>query len=308
MEKIYDVIVIGAGPGGISAAIYAKRSNLDVLLVEKGIPGGQLNQTNDVENYPGYDKISGENLANKMFESVKHLDIEYKRVVIKDVVKEDGIFKLATRKGELLAKSIIIASGSNPKKLQVTGENELAGRGVSYCAICDGNFFKNKDVVVIGGGDAALEETAYLANIAKSVTIVHRRNEFRAKPHILKSLKQYDNVSLKTPFICEEIIGTNSVEKLKLKNVETNQEEIFETNGVFIYVGMAPNSNFLENLGVSNEEGWIPTNEHMHTNLEGCFAIGDIRLREKRQIVFATNDGAIAALEAYNYLSELKIK
>lgn len=304
MEHIYDVIVIGAGPGGISAAIYAKRSNLDVLLVEKGIPGGQLNQTSDVENYPGYDKISGQELSEKMFASVKHLDIEYKRVLIKSVTKENDIFTLATRKGDLKAKSIIIGSGCSPRSLEVEGENKLSGRGVSYCAICDGNFFKGKKVVVIGGGDSAIEEAAYLANIAKEVVVIHRRNEFRAQPQLLTHLQSYANVTFKTPYGVEKIVGEDKVEGIILKNQENNTIEEISTDAVFIYVGMIPNSTYLSDLGVLNQHGWIETNEQMATKIAGCFAIGDIREREKRQIVFATNDGAVAGLSAYKYISE----
>lgn len=304
MENIYDVIVIGAGPGGISAAIYAKRSNLNVLLVEKGIPGGQLNQTSDVENYPGYANISGADLAEKMFDSVKHLDIEYKRVLIKDIVKESDIFKLTTRKGDLLAKSIIIGSGCSPRHLEVSGENELSGRGVSYCAICDGNFYKDKEIYVIGGGDSAIEEAAYLANLGKNVTVVHRRNEFRAQPQLLDQLKAYKNVTFKTPFTVESINGTDNVESITLKNIDTGDIETNLTSAAFIYVGMIPNSKYLSNLGVLNDNGWIEVDSQMKTKVEGVFAIGDIQEREKRQIVFATNDGAIAALEAYKFIKE----
>lgn len=304
MEKIYDVVVIGAGPGGISAAIYAKRSNLDVLLVEKGIPGGQLNQTSEVENYPGFDKIEGSELSEKMFASVKHLDIEYKRVLIKDIVKEDGLFHLAARKNTILAKSIIIASGCSPRLLEAKGENTLSGRGVSYCAICDGNFFKDQNIFVIGGGDSAIEEAAYLANIGKNVTVVHRREEFRAQPQLMTQLKSYDNVSFLTNSVVEEILGEDGVEAIKIKNVVTEEITTHETAAVFIYVGMIPNSKYLANLGVLNQHGWIETDEKMHSSVEGCFAIGDIREREKRQIVFATNDGAVAGLEAFNYVSK----
>lgn len=304
MEKIYDVVVIGAGPGGISAAIYAKRSNLDVLLVEKGIPGGQLNQTSEVENYPGFDKIEGSELSEKMFASVKHLDIEYKRVLIKDIVKEDGLFHLTARKNTILAKSIIIASGCSPRLLEAKGENTLSGRGVSYCAICDGNFFKDQNIFVIGGGDSAIEEAAYLANIGKNVTVVHRREEFRAQPQLMTQLKSYDNVSFLTNSVVEEILGEDGVEAIKIKNVVTEEITTHETAAVFIYVGMIPNSKYLANLGVLNQHGWIETDEKMHSSVEGCFAIGDIREREKRQIVFATNDGAVAGLEAFNYVSK----
>lgn len=304
MEKIYDVIVVGAGPGGISAAIYAKRSNLDVLLVEKGIPGGQLNQTSEVENYPGYDNIEGSVLSEKMFESVKHLDIEYKRVLIKEITKKEDIFILSTRKGDIFSKSVIIASGCSPRLLGAEGETKLSGSGVSYCAICDGNFFKNQEIFVIGGGDSAIEEAAYLANIGKNVTVVHRREEFRAQPQLLTQLKTYKNVKFLTSSVVEEIIGDDKVEFIQIKNLLTNEITKHKTDAVFIYVGMIPNSKYLNNLGVTNQNGWIETNDKMHSKVEGCFAIGDIREREKRQIVFATNDGAIAGLEAFKFISE----
>lgn len=303
-NKIYDVVVIGAGPGGISAAIYAKRSNLEVLLLEKGIPGGQLNQTSDVENYPGFDQISGEDLANKMFDSVKHLDIEYKRAQVKDIVKVDDIYNITIRRNEIKTKTIIIASGCSPRHLDIKGEESFSGRGVSYCAICDGNFFKDKNIVVIGGGDSAIEEASYLANIGKKVTIIHRRDEFRAQPHLMTQLKKYNNVSFMTPYVVNEINGDTSVNSVSITNTKNGETKVVETDSVFIYVGMIPNNSYLNNLSILNENGWIETNEIMHTSQKGIFAIGDIREREKRQIVFATNDGAIAGLEAYKYLKE----
>ncbi|AWI13502.1 Thioredoxin reductase [Caldibacillus thermoamylovorans] len=305
-DKIYDVIIIGAGPAGMTAAVYTSRANLSTLMIERGVPGGQMMNTEEVENYPGYDSILGPDLSNKMFEHAKKFGAEYAYGDIKEIIdgKEFKIVKAGSK--EFKARAIIIATGAEYKKLGVPGENELGGRGVSYCAVCDGAFFKNKQLVVVGGGDSAVEEGVYLTRFAEKVTIVHRRDQLRAQ----KILQDRAFANEKVDFIWNHTVKAinekdGKVGSVTLVSTVDGTEKEFPCDGVFIYIGMIPLTKPFENLGITNEAGYIETNELMETKVPGIFAAGDVREKQLRQIVTATGDGSIAAQSAQHYIEEL---
>ena len=304
-EKIYDVIIIGAGPAGMTAAVYTSRANLSTLMIERGIPGGQMANTEDVENFPGFESILGPDLSNKMFNHAKKFGAEYAYGDIKEIVdgKEYKTVKAGSK--EFKARSIIISTGAEYKKVGVPGEKELGGRGVSYCAVCDGAFFKNKRLFVIGGGDSAVEEGVYLTRFASQVTIVHRRDELRAQKILQK--RAFDNE--KVDFIWNHTIKSinekdGKVGSVTLVSTVDQSEQELEADGVFIYIGMVPLSKPFESLGITNENGYIETNDQMETKVPGIFAAGDIREKTLRQIVTATGDGSIAAQSAQHYVEE----
>ncbi|MFQ3544873.1 thioredoxin-disulfide reductase [Halobacillus rhizosphaerae] len=305
-ERIYDVIIAGAGPAGMTAAVYTSRANLDTLMLERGVPGGQMANTEDVENYPGYESILGPDLSNKMFEHAKKFGAEYAYGDIKEVIDGKEYKTIIAGKKEYKARTIIITTGAQYKELGVPGERELGGRGVSYCAVCDGAFFRNKELVVVGGGDSAVEEGVYLTRFASKVTIVHRRDALRAQK-ILQD-RAFDND--KIDFIWDTVVTSinekdGKVGSVTLSNQRTNQEYDFKTDGTFIYIGMIPLSKPFESLGITNEQGYIETDERMETKVPGVFAAGDIREKELRQIVTATGDGSIAAQSAQHYIENL---
>ncbi|KYC73292.1 thioredoxin-disulfide reductase [Bacillus coagulans] len=306
-EQIYDVIIIGAGPAGMTAAVYASRSDLKTLMIERGVPGGQMVNTEEVENYPGYESILGPELSNKMFEHAKKFGAEYAYGDIKGI-DTDGDYKIVkagTKAYKALA--VIIATGAQYKKLGVKGENELGGRGVSYCAVCDGAFFKGKDLVVVGGGDSAVEEGNYLTRFANKVTIVHRRDQLRAQKILQDRAFKNEKIDFIWNHTVKEIHEENGkVGSVTLVSTVDGSEKPFKTDGVFIYIGMVPLTKPFENLGITNEAGYIVTNEEMETKIPGIFAAGDVREKTLRQIVTATGDGSIAAQNAQHYVEELK--
>lgn len=306
-EKIYDVIIIGAGPAGMTAAVYTSRANLSTLMLERGVPGGQMANTEEVENYPGFDHILGPELSTKMFDHAKKFGAEYAYGDVKEVIdgKEYKTIKAGSK--EYKARSIIISAGAEYKKIGVPGEQELGGRGVSYCAVCDGAFFKNKELLVVGGGDSAVEEGVYLTRFASKVTIVHRRDELRAQ----KILQDRAFANDKIDFIWSHTVKQINEKDGKVGSVtlvstkEDGEEMEFPADGVFIYIGMVPLTKPFESLGITNSSGYIETNELMETKVPGIFAAGDIREKTLRQIVTATGDGSIAAQNAQHYVEEL---
>ncbi|HWJ77701.1 MAG TPA: thioredoxin-disulfide reductase [Niallia sp.] len=305
-EKIYDVIIIGAGPAGMTAAVYTSRADLSTLMIERGIPGGQMANTEEIENFPGFESILGPDLSNKMFNHAKKFGAEYAYGDIKEIVdgKEYKTVKAGTK--EYKGRAIIISTGAEYKKVGVPGEKELGGRGVSYCAVCDGAFFKNKRLFVIGGGDSAVEEGVYLTRFASQVTIVHRRDELRAQ----KILQQRAFDNEKVDFIWNHTIKAinekdGKVGSVTLISTVDDSEQVLDADGVFIYIGMVPLSKPFENLGITNENGYIETNDQMETKVPGIFAAGDIREKTLRQIVTATGDGSIAAQSVQHYVEEL---
>ena len=308
-DKIYDVIIIGAGPAGMTAAVYTSRANLSTLMIERGIPGGQMANTEEVENYPGFETILGPELSTKMFDHAKKFGAEYAYGDVSEVV-DNGDYKTVKVSGkEYKALAVIISSGAEYKKMGIPGETELGGRGVSYCAVCDGAFFKGKDLVVVGGGDSAVEEGAFLTKFANKVTIVHRRDKLRAQ----KILQDRAFANEKIDFIwnttLKEIHGTDGkVSSVTLVSTVDGSEKEFSTDGVFVYVGMLPLTKPFASLGILNENGYIVTNEKMETAVPGIFGAGDVRDKMLRQIVTATGDGSVAALSAQHYIEHLKEK
>ncbi|RFU66989.1 thioredoxin-disulfide reductase [Peribacillus saganii] len=305
-EKIYDVLIIGAGPAGMTAAVYTSRANLSTLMLERGIPGGQMANTEEVENYPGFDHILGPELSTKMFDHAKKFGAEYAYGDVKEIIDGEEFKTVRAGSKEYKARSVIISAGAEYKKIGVPGENELGGRGVSYCAVCDGAFFKQKELVVVGGGDSAVEEGVYLTRFASKVTIVHRRDELRAQK-ILQD-RAFDNE--KIDFIWNNTVkqineNNGKVGSVTLVSTENGEEMEFPADGVFIYIGMLPLTKPFENLGITNEAGYIETNERMETRVPGIFAAGDIREKSLRQIVTATGDGSIAAQSAQHFVEEL---
>ncbi|WP_044893543.1 thioredoxin-disulfide reductase [Bacillus alveayuensis] len=308
-EKIYDVIIAGAGPAGLTAAVYTSRANLSTLMIERGVPGGQMANTEDVENYPGFDHILGPELSNKMFEHAKKFGAEYAYGDVTEVVDSEEFKIVKAGNKEYKARAVIIATGAEYKKLGVPGESELGGRGVSYCAVCDGAFFKGKDLIVVGGGDSAVEEGVYLTRFANSVTIVHRRDQLRAQKILQQRAFENEKVDFIWNHTVKEIHEVDGkVGKVTLVHTQTGEETVKDIDGVFIYIGMVPLSKPFENLGITNEAGYIVTNERMETKVPGIFAAGDIREKSLRQIVTATGDGSIAAQSAQHYVEELKEK
>lgn len=305
-EKIYDVVIIGAGPAGMTAAVYTSRANLSTLMIERGIPGGQMANTEEVENYPGYDHILGPELSTKMFEHAKKFGAEYAYGDVAEIVDAEQYKVIQCGGKQYKTRAIIIATGAEYKKMGVPGEKELGGRGVSYCAVCDGAFFKQKTLLVIGGGDSAVEEGVYLTRFADKVTIVHRRDKLRAQ----KILQDRAFANEKIDFIwnatVKEIHEVNGkVGKVTLVSTVDGTESEVQADGVFVYIGMVPLTKPFESLGILNESGYVVTNEKMETTVPGIFAAGDVRDKMLRQIVTATGDGSIAAQSAQHYIEEL---
>ncbi|MDN9012835.1 thioredoxin-disulfide reductase [Brevibacillus laterosporus] len=305
-QKIYDVIIAGAGPAGMTAAVYTSRANMSTLMLERGIPGGQMANTEDIENFPGFTSILGPDLSNKMFEHAQKFGAEYQYGDIKEIRDGNPYKTVVAGDKEYKAKSIIVATGAEHRLLGAPGEKEFSGRGVSYCAVCDGAFFRNKELVVVGGGDSAVEEAIFLTRFATKVTIVHRRDEFRAQKIIQKRAFENEKIHVIWDTVVKEIRGDNVVTGVLLENVKTGEQTEYPTNGVFIYVGMDPLTEAVKNLGITNESGYIPTDELMRTKVEGIFAAGDVREKLLRQVVTATGDGSIAAQNAQIYVEELE--
>lgn len=289
-----DIAIIGAGPGGLTASIYGVRAGLNCVVFEKSFAGGQVVYTSEVENFPGFSKIGGTDLALNMESQAKTLGVEFKNTEIKEIKKEGDKFLLKTDKETFEAKNVVLATGASPKKLGAKGEDALRGAGVSYCATCDGSFYKGGVVAVVGGGNTAFEDAEYLSKICSKVYLIHRRNEFRADKVLQERIKSIENIELITEAVVEEIEGKFEVNSIKIKNIKTNEERSIELNGVFVAVGTKPNSEFVNGLVELDEYGYIKTNEYMKTNVDGLYAVGDIRDTKLRQIITACADGAMA--------------
>ncbi|MEZ7595817.1 MULTISPECIES: thioredoxin-disulfide reductase [Streptococcus] len=302
---MYDTIIIGAGPAGMTAALYAARSNLKVALLERGIPGGQMNNTADIENYPGYANISGPELAEKMFEPLENLGVEHLFGLVEKIEDRGDFKEIITEDERFEAKTVIIASGANHRHLGVPGEEDYNSRGVSYCAVCDGAFFRDEDLLVVGGGDSAVEEAIFLTRFAKSVTIVHRRDELRAQKVLQDRAFANEKIRFVWDSVVESIHGDErKVTGVTFKNVKTGETSQADFGGIFIYVGLDPVSEFAADLGITDEAGWILTDHQMKTSVAGIYAVGDVRQKDLRQITTAVGDGAIASQEVYKYLTE----
>lgn len=304
---MYDVIILGAGPAGLTAGLYAGRSKLKTLIIEKAIPGGQIATTAFVENYPGsIEEASGMGLSDRMYEQAKEF-CEFKTANVTKVDLEGKVKKIYTEDGEVIeAKVVIISTGASHRKLGAKGEDEFANRGVSYCATCDGPFFTGLDIFVVGGGDSALEEALYLTKFAKSVSIIHRRDEFRASQVVVDKVKANDKIKLVLDSVVNEIKGEKDATSIIVENVKTHEisELKSEDNGpigVFIFVGYIPQTDIFEGI-IDLDHGYIKTDDDMKTEIEGVFAIGDTRVKSVRQMVTAAGDGCIAAVVANRYL------
>lgn len=308
-KNIYDVIIIGSGPGGMTAALYASRANLKTLILEKGVPGGEMLNTAEVENYPGFPTISGPELAEKMYQGAMQFGAEYAYGNVSGIILENDLKVVKAGKKTYYAYTIVIATGSYHRKLSVLGEEEYAGKGVSYCAVCDGAFFKDKELFVIGGGDSAVEEGHYLTQFASKVTLVHRRDTLRAQKILQDRAFANEKMTFLWNKVVDEIIGDGEVvTAVRLKDTQTNEMITIPTAGVFIYVGLLPMTEPFKDLGITDSEGWIITNEQMQTKIPGIFAIGDVRQKHLRQITTAVGDGGIAGHAVYQYIEEMKEK
>ena len=304
-KEVYDVAIIGGGPAGMTAGIYAGRGHLRACILEGMSTGGQMFNTAVIENYPGYDSIDGPGLTQAMEEQVRKWDVDILYKHVTGLKRQTDVFEVELLGGEAVqAKTVILASGSKPRKLEVPGEAEYQGRGVSYCATCDGAFFRGKNVAVIGGGDPAVEESLYLTGVVNKVTIIHRRDQLRASKHLQERAFADPKIEFMWDSVVEAIEGQQTVEQLQVKNVKTGTVTSLPVDGVFIYIGMFPNTGFLQGVVELDQWGYVVAGEDTATSEPGIFAAGDIRAKELRQIVTAVADGAVAAMAAERYLSE----
>ena len=292
---IYDLVIIGMGPAGIAASIYAKRSNLKVLCLEKGMIGGELNYIDKIDNYPGLNDISGSALAYKLLEHIDEMKIDYRFETVKDILKKENYYEIETNKEKYTTKYIILATGRKARKLGLAKEDLFLGRGISYCAICDGAFFKNKVVSVVGGGLAALEEALYLANIVKKVYLIHRRDKFNATPSIIEKIINNPKIEI---LYNEEVVKLNG--KDHLENIELKSGQKLDTAGLFIYIGYTPNIDYLKNLDILGSKGYAIVDKNFKTKEDGIYAVGDLVEKNNYQIILAMADGVIAALDIVN--------
>ena len=297
---MYDILIIGAGPAGMTAGIYAKRANLKVAIIEKMAPGGQLINTSEIENYPGYTKMSGTELALKMFEHTREIGVETIFDEVINVIDLGKTKQVVTERQTLETKTILIATGTNPRMLNVENEDKFASNGISWCAICDGPLYKDKKVAVIGGGNSAVEEASYLATLAKEVTIIQNLDHLTADKKAQDILKKAKNVNY---LLNAKVIKFNGEDKLESLTVQTSdQSMVLNVDGVFEYIGLIPVTKMFESLNITNQQGYIITNEKMETNQPGIYAAGDVIQKQIRQVVTATSDGAIAVQNIIKYL------
>lgn len=308
MSHIYETIILGGGPAGLSAALYAGRGKLDTLLIEKATYGGQVATTYEVDNYPGTDLgITGPELSDKMRKQAEHFNTKFTKEDIVSVDFSDTIKKIVTNKGEYLTKTVIIATGAQPKMVGFKGEIELRGRGVSYCATCDADFYTDLPIAVIGGGDSALQEALYLTKFASKVTIIHRRQGFRAAQYLVDKTQANPKIEFLLDTVVEEAVEENGLlTGLKVKNVITEEVSDFVTDGVFVFVGYEPISEIFKGKVNMNAFGEIITDVYMKTDVPGVFAAGDIRETTIRQVITAAADGAVAAISCEKYLEEME--
>lgn len=304
MERQYDLVIIGAGPAGMSAALYGSRAGLSTLILDNGAPGGKLVKTHQISNYPGVASLPGTQLAMDMFSQATSFGAEY---AYGDVIKVDADKNVYLSDGSIVhGEAVILATGTKERLLNIPGEEENIGRGVSFCAVCDGAFFKGKDVVVIGGGNSALEESLYLTQFVNSVTIVIRRDVFRAEASIQEQVLKNDKIKIITKHIPKQILSEDhKVSGIELENVDTQETMVVSCAGIFPYVGQDPITNSVKDLGVLNDRGYVLVDSHMQTCLPGIYAAGDVIDKGLRQVVTACNDGAIAAQHAFSVIKNI---
>ena len=307
MKHIYDMIIIGGGPGGYTAALYAARAGLDVVVLEKLSAGGQMALTSQIDNYPGFEEgVDGFELGEKMQAGAEKFGAktEYAEVFSVDLGAVPKVVE--TSEGTFFGHTVVFATGASPRELGVAGEKELVGRGVHYCAACDGMFYKGKTVVIVGGGNTAAADAMVLSRIAKKVILVHRRDTLRATKIYHEPLKKAENVEFHWNSVVSEFISEGKVTGIKIKNVHTGEEELIHCDGVFVSVGRKPATELVKGQLDLDNSGYIIADESTKTNIPGVYAVGDVRTKKLRQIVTAVSDGAIAAHEAEEYLAEIK--
>lgn len=295
----YDLIIVGMGPAGITAAIYAKRSGLNVLCLEKSMPGGLLNYMNNIDNFPGETNISGSDLAFKMFEQLKSLEVDYKTKTVERIIVEGDLKKVIISDDEYYyTKTVIIATGRSPKKLGLENEEELFGRGISTCAICDGALYKDKKVAVVGGGNSAVSEAIYLSNICEKVYLIHRRESLRASDKLSNCLNKKNNIEV----IYNSNITSIKKEADKIKSITINENQEIEIACLFTYIGFVPKTSFVDTLNILDEDGYILVDGNYETSIKGIYAVGDIIKKEIYQIITSCGEGAVAAINASKYI------
>jgi len=304
---MYDLAIIGAGPAGLTASIYAARAGLKTVVIEAMAPGGQVAMTERIENYPGFPEgINGYDLGYSFYKQAQRYGTDF---IFENVISMDlagRIKKIYTNQQTIIeSKAVIIAAGSKPRYLGIPGEEKFKGRGVSYCAICDGPFYKNKLVDVVGGGNSALEEGLYLTKFASKVIIIHRRADFRASNVIEKEARNNPKISFLLDTVVEEVLGDDKVKSLIIKNVKTSEIKEINVDGIFIFIGSEPNTKFISNIVETDSQGYIITDELLQTNIKGVYAAGDIRNTPLRQVATAVRDGALAATQAEKYIKDL---
>ncbi|MFH1655844.1 MAG: thioredoxin-disulfide reductase [Candidatus Omnitrophota bacterium] len=303
---MYDVIIIGAGPAGLTAGIYAGRMKLKTAIIDKMLPGGQILLTENIENFPGFpDGISSQGLVDRLISQVKELNVEIVNAEVKEIKKKSNFIVKTSEAKEIESKTVIIVTGSQYKKLEIPGEEKLIGKGISFCAICDAPLFKNKEVVVIGGGNQAVEEALTLERHASKVTLMHRRDKLRAVKLLEEKLLKNKKIEVAWNTIPLSFQGENKLESIKIKNLKSQEEDMIKVQGAFISVGMKPNTDFLQGLLKLDENGYIVTDDEMVTSIEGIFAGGDCRKKSLRQVITACSEGAICAHSAFRYLDNM---
>lgn len=299
MDKIYDILVVGGGPAGVTSAIYAKRAGRDVAIIEKFVIGGQLSLIGEIENYPGFSSIAGDELAKDFRNHAKSLDIPFIYDDISDFDLAGDVKTVASKKQSYKAKAVILAMGSHPKELNIDGEKNFIGRGVSYCALCDGNFFKNQDVAVVGSGDSAVSDALYLSNICKNVYVL-TKNQLKLNNYSEDDLRERENIKVLKGAISKQIEGDNKVQTLVYG--KDGEESNLDVNAVFVAIGRKPDTDNLKDKINLNDRGFIETNDRMETSTKGVYACGDVRTSVIKQIATAVGDGAIAGNEASKYV------
>ncbi|MDR2455799.1 MAG: thioredoxin-disulfide reductase [Deltaproteobacteria bacterium] len=299
----HDLIIIGAGPAGLTAAVYARRSGLNALVLEMGLPGGQMRLSGDIENWPGTELISGEDLSEKMRAQAASFGALFQDAEVESVeASSDGLKEVKTTAGDFKAKAVLVATGAYHKHLDDAIHDKYYGRGLSYCAVCDGGFFRGQDVAVVGGGNTALESAMFLTNHAKKIYLIHRRDKFRADQVVIDRLSAHPKIELVMDHVVDGVKGQDEVEAVVLKHAKTGELKEIPVTGLFLFVGTAPHSGFLPQEVERIDGGWVKTDRHLQTTMPGLFAAGDVRDTDLRQIVTAAADGALAAMCIYRYI------
>lgn len=304
MDNIYDVVIIGSGPSGLSASIYAERAKLKTITIEKQyMSGGQVLNTYEVDNYPGLPEINGFDMGQKFRQHAEKLGSQFVKDEVLELEIMDKIKKVKCKKNEFLTKTVIIATGAQHRHLGVKGEQELYAKGVSYCATCDGAFYKEKTVAVVGGGDVALEDAIFLSRLCKKVYLIHRRDQFRGAKILQDKVFSINNIEIMWDTVVEEICGENEVKSINTNNLKTNEQKNIEVDGVFVAIGIVPNSHIFEKYLKLDEGNYIIATEDCKTSVDGVFVAGDVRTKALRQVVTAVSDGANAITSIEKYLA-----